>query len=226
MSMLKIIILGTQGVGKTSLMERFVAHKFTAQYKSTIGADFSTKEIIYEGKIMSLQIWDTAGQERYQSLGTAFYRGADACFLVFDVGDPSSFNKLQQWRDVFIQAADIDNPNEFPFVLVGNKCDIDPVKHSVTEKQVSSWAESMGGMPYFFVSYLLICKPLVVISCSILTSISFSVQVSAKTGENVEKAFLTAVAKAATREKAEEAIIPDTLKLDNVKPVEKKGCEC
>lgn len=72
-------------MGKTSLMERYVEHRFSQQYKATIGADFFPKDVIIDDKAVNLQIWDTAGQERYQSLGSAFYRGADACVLVYVV---------------------------------------------------------------------------------------------------------------------------------------------
>ena len=65
-----------RSVGKTSLMNQFVHKRFSNQYKATIGADFLTKEIMIEDKLVTLQIWDTAGQERFQSLGVAFYRGA------------------------------------------------------------------------------------------------------------------------------------------------------
>ena len=83
--LLKVIILGDSGVGKTSLMNQYVNKKFTSQYKATIGADFLTKELMIEDKLVTMQIWDTAGQERFQSLGMAFYRGADACVLVYDI---------------------------------------------------------------------------------------------------------------------------------------------
>lgn len=74
----------TLRVGKTSLMNRYHSQKFTGQYKATIGADFLSKQVSITdpqtGSIrnVTLQIWDTAGQERFQSLGVAFYRGADA----------------------------------------------------------------------------------------------------------------------------------------------------
>lgn len=79
--LLKVIILGDSGVGKTSLMNQYVNKKFSNQYKATIGADFLTKEVIVDDRIVTMQIWDTAGQERFQSLGVAFYRGADCCVL-------------------------------------------------------------------------------------------------------------------------------------------------
>lgn len=75
-------------MGKTSLMNQYVNQKFSNQYKATIGADFLTKEIMLDDKLVTMQIWDTAGQERFQSLGVAFYRGADACVLVYDITNP------------------------------------------------------------------------------------------------------------------------------------------
>lgn len=67
------------------------------------------------------KIWDTAGQERFQSLGVAFYRGADCCVLVFDVTSPTSFKALDSWRDEFLIQASPRDPENFPFVVLGNK---------------------------------------------------------------------------------------------------------
>eukprot|EP01084_Bolivina_argentea_P085713 154932_1 len=97
-SMLKVIVLGDSGVGKTSLMSRWVHKKFDGRYKATIGADFLTKEIPVGDKLVSIQVWDTAGQERFASLGVAFYRGADAVILVYDVSDITSFENLTKWK--------------------------------------------------------------------------------------------------------------------------------
>nr|CAB3460868.1 unnamed protein product [Digitaria exilis] len=80
-TLLKVIVLGDSG---------YVNKKFSQQYKATIGADFLTKEVLIEDKLVTLQIWDTAGQERFQSLGVAFYRGADCCVLV-------SEKKAREW---------------------------------------------------------------------------------------------------------------------------------
>ena len=64
----------------------------------------------------SLQLWDTAGQERFQSLGVAFYRGADCCVLVYDVNNSKSFDTLDSWRDEFLIQASPRDPESFPFV--------------------------------------------------------------------------------------------------------------
>merc|ERR1711918_87053 len=107
--LLKVIILGDSGVGKTSLMNQYVNKKFSNQYKATIGADFLTKEVMVDDRLVTMQIWDTAGQERFQSLGVAFCRGADSCVLVFDVHGLKTFDNLDSWRDEFlIQASPKD----------------------------------------------------------------------------------------------------------------------
>eukprot|EP00483_Globobulimina_turgida_P008443 UN08460 len=98
-SMLKVIVLGDSGVGKTSVMSRWVHKKFDGRYKATIGADFLTKEVHIDDRVVSVQIWDTAGQERFASLGVAFYRGADAVLLVYDVADKTSVESLTKWKD-------------------------------------------------------------------------------------------------------------------------------
>lgn len=131
--LLKIIILGDSGVGKTSLMQQYVSHKFDSRYKATIGADFLTKDIEVNGQTITLQIWDTAGQERFQSLGSAFYRGADACILVFDVTQQDSFAHVGSWLEEFsIQAGRRD------CVLIGNKTDLEE-RRQVASKTVQAW---------------------------------------------------------------------------------------
>ncbi|CAF1622420.1 unnamed protein product, partial [Didymodactylos carnosus] len=112
-------------VGKTSLMNQFVNRKFTNQYKATIGADFLTKEIQIDDRLVTMQIWDTAGQERFQSLGVAFYRGADCCVLCYDVTAPNSFKSLESWRDEFLIQSGPRDPENFPFVVIGNKIDLE-----------------------------------------------------------------------------------------------------
>ncbi|CAN1235293.1 Ras-related protein Rab7 [Linum perenne] len=131
-TLLKVIVLGDSGVGKTSLMNQYVHNKFSQQYKATIGADFVTKELQIDDKLVTLQIWDTAGQERFQSLGVAFYRGADCCVLVYDVN------------------ANPADPKSFPFILLGNKIDVDGGNSRVvSEKRAKDWCASKGNIPYF-----------------------------------------------------------------------------
>jgi len=152
--LLKVIILGDSGVGKTCLMNQYVHRKFHKSYRATIGADFLTKEIIIDDKQVTLQIWDTAGQERFQALGVAFYRGADACIIVYDVTFQSSFKSLETWKDEFLIQASPRNQEEFPFLLIGNKIDLtgnedNQTPREVSENRAKTWANSQGCMPYF-----------------------------------------------------------------------------
>lgn len=71
--------------------------------------------------LINRQLWDTAGQERFQSLGVAFYRGADCCVLVYDVNNAKSFEALDSWRDEFMVQASPRDPPNFPFVRTPNK---------------------------------------------------------------------------------------------------------
>lgn len=113
-------------------MNRYSTGKFTGQYKATIGADFLSKEVVVpdqfgQRRVVTLQIWDTAGQERFQSLGVGFYRGADACLLVYDITDPHSLDNLEHWRTEFLNQVGGGlgglSDTYFPFVVLGNKVD-------------------------------------------------------------------------------------------------------
>ena len=97
---------------------------------------------------MSLQIWDTAGQEKFQSLGFAFYRGADCCALTFDLTNPESFEALNKWKEGFIDNAQPDDPKSFPFVLLGNKVDRESERR-VPATKAQAWCKENNDMPYF-----------------------------------------------------------------------------
>eukprot|EP00483_Globobulimina_turgida_P012315 UN12338 len=137
----KVVLIGAPSVGKTSILERFVTDIFTEDYKATIGADFRTKDIIINGQTVLLQIWDTAGQERFRALAAPFYRGANICVLVFDVNDKMTFDAVEQWRDEFLHHADVEEQQSFPFLLLGNKCDLGG---KVSKADVNRWLQQRG----------------------------------------------------------------------------------
>jgi len=197
--LLKVIILGDSGVGKTSLMNQYVHKRFSNQYKATIGADFLTKEVMIDDKLVTLQIWDTAGQERFQSLGVAFYRGADSCVLVYDITDAKSFDNLESWMDEFLVHAAPRNQETFPFVVLGNKADMAKRRQVATNK-AKQWCTSKNNIPYF--------------------------ETSAKEALNVEQAFYTIAKNALLQEAQQKPIfIPQTLgPLENNQPQEQNKC--
>ena len=104
--------------------------------------DFNHKELSLNGKQVILQIWDTAGQERFQSLGYSYYRGADCCALVFDLTNPDSFEKVAEWREVFLKNGDPNEPFTFPFIVIGNKCDIPDRK--VQTIKAKHWCKNLS----------------------------------------------------------------------------------
>lgn len=79
------------------------------------------------------------GQERFQSLGVAFYRGADCCVLVFDVTAPNTFKNLDSWRDEFLIQASPRDPEHFPFVVLGNKVDLENRSVRISKQRINKW---------------------------------------------------------------------------------------
>jgi len=155
---LKVILLGNSGVGKTALLNRYVDNTFSANsYKATIGSDFKTKQILIDEQNVVLQIWDTAGQERFQSLGDLFHRGANLCFLVFDITDKESFESIEQWKDEFLLSSNNENNENFPFALIANKVDMHKLR-KVSQKRAVKWCNHKGNnnnnMFYFETSAL------------------------------------------------------------------------
>ncbi|XP_022869515.1 ras-related protein RAB1BV-like isoform X4 [Olea europaea var. sylvestris] len=126
--LIKLLLIGDSGVGKSCLLLRFSDGSFTTSFITTIGIDFKIRTIELDGKRIKLQIWDTAGQERFRTITTAYYRGAMGILLVYDVTDESSFNNIRNWIRNIEQHAS-DNVNK---ILVGNKADMDESKRMVS----------------------------------------------------------------------------------------------
>ena len=145
---LKIVILGDSGVGKTTLLQQYLNGKVSGQSKPTIGADFSKKEILIDNTVVTLQIWDTAGQEKFQSLGYAFYRGADCCALTYDMTNQQSFENLDKWKRGFLDNAGPNDPNTFPFVCLGNKLD-KPDSRQVPTAKGQEWCKDNNDMMFY-----------------------------------------------------------------------------
>ena len=145
---LKVVLLGDGGVGKSSLIQRFVSNKFDPSLFHTIGVEFLNKDLHVNNCHYTLQIWDTAGQERFKSLRTPFYRGTDCCLLTFAIDDAQSFQNIAMWRKEFLYYADVKDPDNFPFVVLGNKSDLSN-ERVVSQEEARVWCSQNGKMPYY-----------------------------------------------------------------------------
>ena len=135
-------------VGKTSLVKLYVEKKFTLKYKSTIGADFLTKGLNIDGNEILLQIWDTSGYERFHHMGASFYRNTECCALVFDLTDSKSFENIESWRTEFLNQLNPEDPDNFPFVLIGNKSD-KVAERKVEDFKINQYCQTKSIMSYF-----------------------------------------------------------------------------
>ncbi|XP_045452017.1 ras-related protein Rab-9A [Melitaea cinxia] len=204
--LLKIVILGDGGVGKSCLMSRFISNHFDDHNFHTIGVEFMNKMIDVNGKQYTLQIWDTAGQERFKSLRTPFYRGTDICILAYAIDDRSSFNNIKTWLNEFLHYAGVKNGIEkFPFIVVGNKSDVSSKDREVSYDQLKRWCEE--------------------------NKIATYLETSAKTNSNVLEAFSLAVQRWADLEqKAEKELRmfhhPDTVRLHGSSPTSSFRTTC
>ncbi|MFX1377964.1 MAG: GTP-binding protein [Promethearchaeota archaeon] len=156
----KVIIVGPPAVGKTSLLNRFVNNEFDLSYKLTIGVDFLTKNIEYEpSKIAKLQIWDIGAQDRFKFLHRSFYEGAFGALVVFDLSRQQTFMGMKTWVSEMRSIL----PDNIPKIIIGNKCDLIPdVGQVIDRNEVEEYIKKEG------------CR---------------YIETSAKTGDNVEKAF-------------------------------------
>ena len=136
----KLVFLGDQSVGKTSLITRFMYDSFDSTYQATIGIDFLSKKLSVDGEEVALQIWDTAGTERFRSLIPNYIRDLSAAVAAYDITSMASFDNIRSWIN------DIRQEKEnVLIVLCGNKTDL-AEKRRVSYEQGLRLAEELGTM--------------------------------------------------------------------------------
>jgi len=137
----KVVLLGDTGVGKSSLVLRFVTNNFKPYSESTIGASFMSKMMMVNNVPMKFQIWDTAGQEKYHSLAPMYYRGAGAAIIVYDITRESSFKTLKEW----INELRTQGPEDIVIAIAGNKKDL-AAQREVAESDARQYADEIGAL--------------------------------------------------------------------------------
>lgn len=157
----KCIIIGPAAVGKSSLMRRFVENKFSINYNFTIGVDFLSKTVEYEkNQFAKLSLWDVGGQERFKVLRRSFYEGTHGAMLVFDISRANTFSKMKDWLTDLRSII----KEKIPIVLLGNKSDLIPDIGEVIDRDKPKKFAELEKSVY--------------------------IETSAKTGDNVENAFV------------------------------------
>ncbi|KAF5898214.1 ras-related protein Rab-38-like, partial [Clarias magur] len=119
----KILVIGDLGVGKTSIIKRYVHQTYSTNYRATIGVDFALKVLNWDSETVRLQLWDIAGQERFGNMTRVYYREAMGAFIVFDVTRPATFEAVAKWKEDLDSKLTLANGKSITTVLLANKCD-------------------------------------------------------------------------------------------------------
>lgn len=134
----KIPLVGDGGVGKTSLIIKFVENTFRHEYKSTIGVDIFTKSLKIDKDDVLLTLWDIAGQERFKVIRKGFFDGAAGAIIVYDITRKETFDNIENWISEVQEYS-----GKIPMVICGNKKDL-ASQRQVTTKQGSSHASKLN----------------------------------------------------------------------------------
>lgn len=141
--LLKVVIVGDGGVGKSTMVQRLTTGQFIPQ-KITIGTDLATYDVDVDDTPSRLQIWDFAGEKRFRLFLPNYARGARGCIICYDITRRTSFDNLTEWYNIVNQNA--RNP---AFILVGEKLDLADVRRSVQTEQAEEFKKKFK-LDYFF----------------------------------------------------------------------------
>jgi Ras-related protein Rab-8A len=135
----KVVLLGESGVGKTSIISRYVHDKFSDTLMCTTGASFASKKIVLEGNNIKFKLWDTAGQERFRSITTSYYKSSQGLLLMYDITKRETFDNIENWLQNIKDS--IGAEEKYLIVLIGNKVDLtnaDPDSRTVTNEEAEN----------------------------------------------------------------------------------------
>ncbi len=166
----KIVLLGDGGVGKTTIRNRYLGKGFSTEYLPTLGADFASKQVEIQEKVLKFQIWDLAGQPTFKQIRKLYYAHSVGCLAIFDVTRLKSLHNLENWMSELLQHAE---STKISIIILGNKID----KRKRLSKSVSTRKAQK------FIS-----KTLKSNFPEFKSKITY-IETSAKTGKNIEHAF-------------------------------------
>lgn len=134
---MKLIVVGDGGVGKTTLIHRFLTGTYMDQ-RMTVGSGFAAHDFDIEGVVVTIAIWDFAGEERFRFLLPRYCSGSHGCILAFDLTRPITFHHLDEWLNL-VRA----NTDDIPILLVGTK--LDAVQYSHREAPQYAERRALSG---------------------------------------------------------------------------------
>ncbi len=135
--LLKFVIIGNSGVGKSNILLRYIYNSFSEEFKTTVGVEFGAKNIEIDKKIFRIQIWDTAGQENFRSIERAYYKNSVCACVVYDISNHASFEDIQVWIDDCTK----QTAKSVLLFLVGNKSDLKD-NREVSYEEGAAYAKS------------------------------------------------------------------------------------
>lgn len=127
-------------MGKSSILLRFTDDTFSERHAATIGVDFRTRDMNFQGKVIRTTVWDTAGQEKFRSLTSSYYRGTHGIVLVYDVTNRDSFQHVEDWLN---EVTTYVGEDDCVMLLVGNKIDLEARAVSTAEGQAFAREKAM-----------------------------------------------------------------------------------
>ena len=137
--MIKVILIGDSGVGKTNIMSKFLKNQFLENSKATVGVEFGSKLFIHENHKIKAQIWDTAGQEKYKAITGAYYKGSKGALVIYDITRKDTFANIEKWVNDLKTTGD----PKITIIIIGNKNDLAD-KRQVTKEEGEEKAKSFG----------------------------------------------------------------------------------
>ncbi|VEU36207.1 unnamed protein product [Pseudo-nitzschia multistriata] len=130
----KVVILGDESSGKTSIIRRAVDDKFSKEYEATLGVDLFTKTICTPGqKDIRLQVWDTSGQERFKSSIPSYIRDCHIAIIAFDVTTRGQYDSIEKW---VTEVSELREQDEVWIFIVGTKCDLPLSQRCFTQQEI------------------------------------------------------------------------------------------
>ena len=137
--MIKVILIGDSGVGKTNIMSKFLKNQFLEDSKATVGVEFGSKLFIQQGHKIKAQIWDTAGQEKYKAITSAYYKGSKGALVIYDITQKETFANIEKW----VNDLKCKGDPKITIIIIGNKSDLEE-KRQISKEQGEEKAKSFG----------------------------------------------------------------------------------